>query len=796
MDTSGQNINQNPEEESNFLNEVDFEKVFNVLRKSLLSIVIILILSVALSILYLRYTPPIYESESILKLNVKKEASVLSFIGDRGERDINNLSGEIELLKSRLLLDRVVKKLNNPVSYFAYGQFMNSERYKNSPFNVDFEIFNPGFYDRVFDLNIISEKEYELSYSVEGETIKERYKFGHPVSNKNFTFLIKLTDSFSEIGNTTNYYFIINSHQASIGYIAKNLDAQIVNVYANTLKVSFRDNNKVKAQDIVSIVDSVYLKLTLEEKNKANNQKIVFLDSLLAQTEGRLEHFENYFEDFIIKNKTNDIPSNIVSTVEQIGKLQEAKKSLNVQISLLNDLYDQILDDQDTTISFPFMGSFTDNQLEGLIKELNQVKAEKVRVGFSYSEKTAAFKLRNKELDLLKSFISERIDKNKEYLYKELKELNSKINIAESEFLALPSKGTAYSKNQRQYKVHESYYLNMMHKKAELGIEEAGAIPEFQILSPPNLPSESIFPNKLMVYGIGLGIGFFLSMALVVGRYLMQNTIDNIKDLEKLTSAPILGSIPYYNKEKMLISRLIVDRNPKSAISESLRSIRTNMEFMVPNKKKKIISVTSTVGGEGKTFVAVNMGGVIALSQQKVILVDLDMRKPKVNLAFGHENLEGMSTILIGKHQIDDCIRKTPLKNLDYISAGPTPPNPSELILSTEFDEVISYLQSIYDVIILDTPPVGLVTDGVLVMRKADLPIYIVRSDYSKREFMKTLNKLIKENKFSKTSVILNSVKYSSHNYYNYGYGNGYYEDVLKEPKRFPKIRELINSKK
>jgi capsular exopolysaccharide synthesis family protein len=390
----------------------------------------------------------------------------------------------------------------------------------------------------------------------------------------------------------------------------------------------------------------------------------------------------------------------------------------------------------------------------------------------------------------------ERVDQNKGFLRDRLLELNNKINELEDTFNSLPSKGTAYSKNQRQYKVHESYYLNMMQKKAELGIEEAGTIPEFQVLSSANIPSVSISPDKFIIYGIGIGIGLFLSIALVVIRYLLHNTINTVRDLEKLTSAPVLGSIPYYTKEKMVVSRLIVDRNPKSAISEALRSIRTNMEFMVPGKKKKIISVTSTVSGEGKTFVAVNLGGVIALSQLKVVLVDLDMRKPKVNLAFGHENLEGMSTILIGKHHIDDCIRKTSLKNLDYISAGPTPPNPSELILSAEFDQVITYLHSIYDVIILDTPPVGLVTDGVLVMKKADLPIYIVRSDYSRRDFMKTLNKLTKENKFTKTSVILNSVKYSKNYYYNYGYGNGYYEDPVSDSRRFPKIKELISSKK
>lgn len=798
MDSSGQNISNqlNNEEESNFLNEVDFEKVLNVLRKSLLPIFIIFLLSVTGAYLYLRYTPPLFQSESILKLNIKKEADALGLIRESADQDLNNLSGEIELLKSNLLVNRVIKTPDLRVSYFAYGKIMDSERYNNSPFKVDYKIYNNSALDKHYDVTILNNEEFELRDFTEEEGVKRTYKFGETIENSNYRFVITLDDDFAENKESSTFYFIIHSDAALEKYISENLQAEVVNMYANTIKVSFQDHNKYKAQDIVAIIDSIYLKLTLEEKNKANKQKISFLDSLLSETEDKLEHFENYFEEFIIKNKTSDIPSDISKTVEKIELLNVEKKKLTTQLSILNNLSNQIIEETDTAIGIPVADSFSDPQLLELIKQLNQVITEKERLAFSYSEKTAAYRLRNTELERLRASIDERIDKNKDFLYGQVQDLNNKISSLEDVFLTLPSKGTAYSKNQRQYKVHESYYLNMMQKKAELGIEEAGTIPEFQVLAHASLPVGSIFPDKLVVYGIAIGLALFLSIVLVVSRYLLYNTINNIKDLEKATAAPILGSIPYYTKEKMVISRLIVDRNPKSAISESLRSIRTNMEFMVPNKKKKIISVTSTVGGEGKTFVAVNMGGVIALSQQKVVLVDLDMRKPKVNLAFGHENLEGMSTILIGKHQIDDCIRKTPLKNLDYISAGPTPPNPSELILSSEFDEVINYLHTIYDVIILDTPPVGLVTDGVLVMRKADLPIYIVRSDYSKREFVKTLNKLIKENKFTKTSVILNSVKYSRNNYYNYGYGNGYYEDVISEPKRFPKISELINTKR
>jgi capsular exopolysaccharide synthesis family protein len=315
----------------------------------------------------------------------------------------------------------------------------------------------------------------------------------------------------------------------------------------------------------------------------------------------------------------------------------------------------------------------------------------------------------------------------------------------------------------------------MMDRKAELGIAEAGTVPEFVILSPASTPGKPISPNKVMIYGSAGAFGLLLSMMLLTLRYLLHDSISNQRELERATQAPILGAVPTYLKEKMDVSRLIINKNPKASISESFRTIRTNMEFLLPSKKKKrIITVTSTVSGEGKTFVSINLAGVIALSDTKVVILDLDMRKPKIHMAFDEENHAGISTILIGKHKLQDCIRRTAISTLDYIGAGPTPPNPSELILRPEFDVLLKELHLYYDVIVIDTPPVGLVTDGILVMKKADLPIYVVRADYSKRYFVKNVNKLVKNNSFSKLSIILNGFKHLSQ--YGYGYDYSYYQ--------------------
>jgi capsular exopolysaccharide synthesis family protein len=256
--------------------------------------------------------------------------------------------------------------------------------------------------------------------------------------------------------------------------------------------------------------------------------------------------------------------------------------------------------------------------------------------------------------------------------------------------------------------------------------------------------------------------------------------------------------VPKYKKE-VPVSQLLVDKNPKSLIAESFRSVRTNLQFVDNTPGPKIIAVTSTISGEGKTFVAINLAGIISFSGKKVIVLDLDMRKPKIHLGFGVENTRGMSTLLIAKDTLEECIQKSTLEDLHFITAGPIPPNPSELIISPRMNEIIEELKRRYDVILIDNPPVGLVTDGIAMIQRADYPIYIFRADYSKKIFVQNVDRLINENKITRMSTILNGVDIERNKYgYNYGYGYGYgygytqgygagygyYEDRAKDSRR------------
>jgi capsular exopolysaccharide synthesis family protein len=479
--------------------------------------------------------------------------------------------------------------------------------------------------------------------------------------------------------------------------------------------------------------------------------------------------------------------------------LLKARSDLSIQISLLNRLQELINHKDDLSSFIPSVPLLPDPQLQTYTNDINRLQQERTMLATTTRETTFAFQTKEKQIRLARESASALINQNKRLLMDKAGQIAAQLGKLENEFATLPAKGTEYTRIKRLKDLTEKYYTLMLDKKAELGIAEAGTVEEFVVLSPASMPSVPIAPNRMVVYAACAMIGLFISMLMITTKYFLHDTIANQRELERATTAPILGIIPAYVREKLNVSKLVVHRNPKASISEALRSIRTNLEFMFPNsQRKKIIAVTSTISGEGKTFVAINLGGVIALSGAKVVILDLDMRRPKVHTAFDEENYNGLSTLLIGKHTLSECIRSSPIETLDFIAAGPTPPNPSELILRPEFDNLLKELQQKYDVIVIDTPPIGLVTDGVLVMRKADLPIYVVRAEYSKRVFIKNINKLIRTNNFNKLAVILNALRNTGqfgYGYgYGYGYGSSYYDDEEEtKGKGIEKLKGLLS---
>ncbi|WP_276365784.1 polysaccharide biosynthesis tyrosine autokinase [Chryseolinea sp. H1M3-3] len=750
--------------QSNAVEGIDFNKLKIAVRNNWMWIVIIFFVFNFTAYLFNRYTKNLYQSSSDLKLDVKQEATEFGIKSAIEDQNLNLISGEIEIIQSRLFLSRVLDSTKLDISYYSIGRVLNEELYQSLPFFVSYNS-NPR---SLLNIPLYFEEErnngFTLTIGNNGEEVKGTYNT--PVIARGVTLTIVKNKNFSK-GDEVGYFFIINSRDLLLDYLLTNLTAEPLNFNANTIRISFKDHNPYKAQNILHKIDTLYLQYSNEQKNLANKQKIDWVSNELVAIETKMEDYENYFENFTLQNKTNNLDDDLKKTVLAINRIDSQRFELSQKSNELDQLLTN-LEKENFIISLsqqqalPASVSRNMETLEQLYLEMNKLK-------LSHSEITFAFRQKQQEVDALREKIISQLSELKNATVKNLEDANKRKQRLESEFAGIPDKSTQFSKNLRFYKLYEQFYLSLMQSKSEFEIAQAGSIQDFKILSPATFPSAPIFPNKLMIGGIGFVLSIVANLIFIGLLYLLNNRISGVSEIERITNVPVLGVVPS-SRYATDIGLHVID-HPKSMVSESIKTLRTNLDFFKVNSNKKIIAVSSTVSGEGKSFIAMNLGAVMAVSSKKVILLDLDMRKPKINLPteIGDKS-KGMSTVLIGKDSWQECLARTGLTNFDYIPSGPHPPNPSELLLNGEFSGLLEELKKTYDYIILDTPPVGLVTDGIMAMKQADISIYIFRADYSRKTFVYNLQRIININKFSNITTVLNALPSTGEQRYGYGY--------------------------
>lgn len=744
--------------------EIDFDKLKIVLRGNWMWIALIFIIANATAYAFIRYTKNLYQSNSELKLEVKNEASELGIEKMMEDKNRNLVSGEIEIIQSELFLNRVLDFSTFDVSFFSVGRVLNEELFHNPPAAVVYFNKNHSLYNQPITFEELDERQYRLQLGDEKE-ITGRY--GEKLSIHDLELILRRNANFKK-GDEIGYFLVINSRSALLDYLRKNLTAEPLNYNANTIRISFKDYNPYKAQAVLNKIDSLYLQFSNEQKNLANKQKIDWLTNELSQIEKKMEAHENYFENFTLQNKTSNLDEDLRQTIVNINTLDSQRYHFARRLADL-DLFVGRLNNGEFQLPITLrqqLPPVITTQLDAL----QQLQLEQDRLKLSYQEITFAYRQKAQEMEALKTKALHQLTGLRDEWHKRLEELNRRKAAMEKQFASLPDKNTEYSKNQRYYKLYEEFYLSLMESKSQFEIAMAGSIPDFRILAPASLSLKPISPNNLMVAGAGFVASMVFIFFFIGISYLANNKITGLQELEKNTTAPLLGAVPL---SKHKIEGLHVKDYPRSMVSEAIRTLRTNLDFFNISAKKKVIAVSSTVSGEGKSFIAMNLGGAMALSKKKVILIDLDMRKAKTNLAAnGNDPSKGVSTVLIHKNSWQECVVSTSLDNFDYLPSGPHPPNPSELLMNAEFTTLLAELKEHYDCIIMDTPPVGLVTDGIVAMKSADISVYVFRANYSKKDFLSNLQRIISINKFSNITTLLNAVPSSGKTY-----GYGYYEE-------------------
>jgi tyrosine-protein kinase Etk/Wzc len=747
---------------------IDLNKLKAIFLKNIFWIILLFCTTNLISYFYIRYTKEVFEAWSEIKLEIRSEANDFGITKMMEDQNANILSGEIELIQSNLFIERVIDSLDIKVTYYSVGEINDFELYGNSPFSVTVANASSAFLDVIHKIKEIDEDEYLLQLA-NGNTY--RNFFGRPLVTDDFNITITKSQVL-KFENYNSYSFIVNSDASLKAYFRERLKVEPKNFNANIIRISFNEFNATKASDVVNKIVDVYLIFSNEQKNFANKHKIDWVSNELKQVEKKMAEFEEYFKNYTLENKTPDATEDLKIVLTQLSSLDTQRFVLASRQRAITLLKESL---QDNTRPL-YLGiadrDMLSTELTTLVTNYQKLINDLEKLKISYKEETFAYKELQQQVQITRTQVLAQLHEMENSLAKQMAALNTKKRQLSASFTTLPDKVTEYAKNQRYYKLYEGFYFTMMQSRSEFEISQAGSVPNFKILSRASAPSIPIYPNKLMVQAAGFVAGCVLIFFLIGVLYLMDDKITSIHELEKNSEVTILGIIPSFRYSKK--DGLPVVNHTRSMVSEAIRTLRTNLDFFSVDAKNKVISVTSTVSGEGKSFVARNLGAVIALSNKRVLLLDLDMRKPKDDQPYPFNNSgKGISSVLINKANWQECIQKSSIENFDVIPAGPHPPNPSELLVNGVFHKLVEEFRAAYDFVIMDTPPVGIVTDGIMAMKQSDISIYLFRANYSKKEFLYNLDRVHKLHHIKNLTAVLNALPDTAESY-----GYGYYHEV------------------
>jgi len=771
---------------SNVNKIVDVRILRTVFKKSIFWLIGIVLLGLLFGFLYLRFTKPIYESKAIIQRTQKDEGQRILKFDDIDQE--SNLSADVELLRSPFLFEKVLKNLNLKVSYFSEGEVLTEEKFTLTPYHVTFlELKDSALINTPIFLRKKAEK-FELSYWKAG--IEKRFEVydNATVDNADFKLVFKIDNLENLNADLTDdkLYFRINNYKLLTESLISNLVVRQLSYEAKTIELLFRSSNHLLAQELVQELINTFIEYDQEKKSKSSENILKFIDEQLDTVYSNLKYSEDDLQTFTTSSKSNNpelFKQNILSQVEE---LRQQMLTADIESDLIAGLNEGVnLKDRASLYQLipTLVGTRFQGLLQGQLDKLYKLLETKEDASYQVTSESQMLKNLNTNIDTQVDNIAQTLNAIKNQVSSRKERLKKRLQLLESKLYGVPAKEMELAGLRRKFNLNEKYYSLLIEKRTEYEISKAGYTVDNSILQSPTSPA-LVSPNPRLIYVSAIFLSLLLCFIFVSIRYLTFNVVHNEDELRRLLPSKVgfLGSVPAVKMEADN-SQLMVHLKPKSALAENYRHIRSNMQFILDKEEANVIAISSSISGEGKTFVSLNLAGIYTMASKKVIILDLDLRKPKIHLGLKVENKEGMSAILSGTSKWRDCLQKSDLtENLDFITAGVIPPNPSELILNGVLDSLISELRENYDIIIIDNPPVGLVSDGFNVMNNSDCPIYVVRANYTKRALMQQLNKLVHENKLKELYVIFNDLEVNVNNY-GYGY-SGYYSDDVDRSKK------------
>ena len=742
------------------------------------------VLFTGFALLYVRFTLPVYQASSSILIDDENSspANVTDLLSSDLFGTNLNLPTEIGILRSRTVLQETIRRLNLETQYWSTTSYPSQPLYPKSPIKVEVDTFIREYKDLPFIVTILDSNNFNLEVDYDGDKLpafylNQKFAFGQDIKTNHFKFRLQKGNFVNPVIGGT-YQFKVRSANKLIAEMLENLTAEPLDKDANIVRLTYLDVIPVRALDILNEIGSVYIDLDIQDKAEVASLTLKFVDEQLNNTGSMLSTNEQEMQAFKEKNKTVDLSEESKAVLQKLNVLDLERVKNNIEITSLQNLFNYLTTNDDITNLAPTSLGIPDPLLIELITNLQALQAKRKSVSFGVKNDAPAVRVLDQQISENRSALIENVKSIQKRLVVTRDALNIQLDKYEGSIKQVPEMERELLGIKRNFEVNQNIYTYLLQKKAETSIAKATAVSDNKILDSSALADEPVEPSKKIIAAVILLLTLIIPTTIITTKSLLRNTVLNRDDIGMYTEVPVIGVVGHSDETL----NLVVSNRPKSAIAEAFRTIRTNLQYYGQGDGCKTILITSSVGGEGKSFITLNLAGIIAMQQQKVVVLGLDLRKPKLFNDFGWKNDMGASNYLVGAHTLDQVIRKTENPFLDVIISGPTPPNPAELLSKPLMGEMLAELKKRYDFIVIDTPPIGVVSDAFILLNQSDVNLYVVRQGYSRLEFLKTLNDLYTDGKIPNASIVLNDSDFSTGSGYghHYGYldGNaGYYDE-------------------
>ena len=755
--------------------ELDIKELFRTLKRHKLFIFLMGLVFTLIFAVYAYYKPNVYQADTILEIGPgQKQGSqkedILSMALGGGKV---NLDTEMGIVLSRKIALNTLKSVNLTHRYYAVNGYKRPVELYDS---VPFEVLMKSGYNLKFTLTPLDKNRYSLvtegkDYNGSSWSYKKVHVYNKEVKDIHFDFTLLVKDE--NLMSAETYTFTVLDNYKAIKYLHEHLSVDQLTELSSLLQIVYQDTVASRAKNIADALANSYIQHAIESKTTEASSILEFIDKQLADIDNGLKESENELEKYKQSISTVSLTFKAEGVVEKLSEYESELKKIDIKKKMLDTIYKKVRAGTDIE-TLSVAGLDLDESLTILIEKLQDSLLERRPLMQRYTAAHSKIVSINRVINQLKKMIRINIKTLKTNIDQRRELLSQNVNDQKDMLEALPESERRLGRLQRNFSVNEKVYSFLLEKRASAVIAKAGTISANRILDHSVLPKKALSPNRKIIVISGLILGLLLGMLSVLFREYLDTRIKDEDDLKKSTFVPLIGTIPSFSGSE---GKAKVIDAPKSAASEAFRSLRTNLSFLSQRKDSLMIASTSTISGEGKTTISINLGAVMSLTGKKTIIVDLDMRKPQLHKRLQLSNLKGISSVLAKKEKLSDVIQHiqhAEYAGLDFISSGPIPPNPSELIESDMMDQIIKELRAEYDIVFFDTPPVGLVTDALLILPKSDVSIYVVRAGYSEKEFLKNVERIVEEYDVKGLGIVLNDVSYEK---VGYGYGHGYYEE-------------------